>query len=66
MRRRTYRRVLEAIFTPEQMRKGRYANAHAEARRTTWAKSFGRQSPILEKIANLFKRHADRRKAMEK
>lgn len=53
MRRRTYRKVLKAIFTPAQMRQGRHASAYQEARRSTWAKSFGRVSPIASAIYNL-------------
>lgn len=52
MRRRTYRKVLEAIFTPAQMRHGRYATAHQESRRSSWLRGFSGTSPIARAIYN--------------
>lgn len=66
MRRRQYQKVLRAIFTPEDMRRGRYASMHQEARRSSWARSFGRTSPIFAPIARLLTSNAEKRKAREK
>lgn len=63
MARRSYRRYLQAIFTPEEMRRGRYANAHQQARRSLWLKSFGRASPIAAKIFDFLAKRAAERKA---
>ncbi len=63
MRRRGYKRVLKAIFTPLELASGRHANAHQEARRSSWARSFKYRSPIAAALHSFWNKLAEKIKA---